>query len=53
MGTKVSSDLWMIKIMNKANEIDMDVCFFQNTTCKKFVCPYSLAFFLLVYWFVN
>ena len=48
------SDVWTTKIMIKTNEIDMNVCFFQkNITHKNHVCPYSLAFFLLVYWFVN
>ena len=39
------SDLWMIKITIKTDEIDMDVCFFQkNITYKNYVCPYSPAF---------
>ena len=34
------SDVWMIKITIKTNEIDMDVCFFQkNMTYKNHVCP--------------
>ena len=34
------SDGWMIKSTIKANEIDMDVCFFQkNITYKNHVCP--------------
>ena len=46
--------MWTIKITINTNEIDMDVCFFQNnTTYKSHVCPESPAFFPLVYWFIN
>ena len=39
-------DVWMIKIMIRTNEIDMDVCFLQKSiTYKNDVCPYILAFF--------
>ena len=40
------SDVLMIKIMTRTNQIDKDVCFFQkNIIFKNHVCPYSLAFF--------
>ena len=39
------SNVYMIKIMIKTNEIDMDVCFFQkNITYKNHVCSLSPAF---------
>ena len=39
------SDVWMIKVMIKTNEIDMDVHFFQkNITYKNHVCSLSPAF---------
>ena len=46
------SDVWMIKIKVKTNEIDMDVCFFQKwVTYKNHVCP-KVWLFLLVNYFV-
>ena len=48
------TDVWMIEITIKTNQIDMDVCIFQKyITSTNHVCPFSLAFpiSLLVYEF--
>ena len=39
------SDVWMIKIKIKANEIEIERCFpRENISYKNHVCPHSLAF---------
>ena len=44
----IYSDLWMIETTIKTNKTDKDDCFFQKSiTHKKYVCPYSLAFFYI------
>ena len=44
------SDVWMIIITFKTNEVDMFAFFQKNIAYKNDVCPYSLAF---LSWFIG
>ena len=49
-----SSDVWMIKITIKTNQIvRLDVCFFQKQITYKDRLSPKVQLFPLVYWFVN